>query len=346
MRFLERDDERGQYKVRIESLDDLWYLHQALLPGTIAGCHTYRKLEAKEDTIRADSQPRIKVYLRIDVEASEFHPFTDMLRVKGSVLEGPHEITGHHTFNVDIGTVLDLEFFQDHEGAVSILEEAEEGALGTLALAVSIDDETAELFRLRDYGMERIGTIRAAGGGKRLGKGGGWEHYYREIADLVYQNINEGHVLILAGPGFFKESLAKLIRGEARVDPTMMYIVHSSSAGASGLREALSNGDSIAGSLRKLRFVQENEALEELMARIGRGKGAAYGLDEVKRALSIGAVELLMISERVFRSGPGRILMGTASGMGSRTLITSTSHELGDMLDRMGGVGALLRFDV
>jgi len=346
MRILDRNDDRRQYKVRIDSLDDLWYLHQALSEGAIAGSYTYRKLEAKEDQIRADSQPRIRVYLRITVDTSEFHPFTDVLRVGGEVIEGPHEISGHHTFNVDVGTVLDLEIPPDDTEAVSMLEEAEKGELGTLALAVSIDDETADLFRLRDYGMERIGTIRAGSGGKWTGKGGGWEEFYREIADLISQNIGEDHVLILTGPGFFKESLAKVLREEGIVDPSSMHVIHSSSGGAAGLREALSRGESLAATLKDLRFVRENELLEELMARIGRGKGAAYGLHEVERALSMGAVEVLLISERMFREGTGRVLMGAATETGARTMITSISHELGEMLDKIGGVGALLRFEI
>ncbi|MGA1792810.1 MAG: mRNA surveillance protein pelota [Thermoplasmatota archaeon] len=346
MRILERNDDRKQFKVRIDSLDDLWYLHQALSKGTIAGSYTYRKLEAKEDQIRADAQPRIRVYLRISVEGCEFHPFTDVLRVKGEVLEGPHEISGHHTFNVDVGTVLDLDLAEDDHEAVSMLEEAEKGELGTLALAVSIDDETADLFRLRDYGMERIGTVRAAGGGKWAGKGGGWEGYYRETADLVSQNIGEEHILIVAGPGFFKESLAKVLREDGVVDHSRIHVLHSSSGGAAGLREALTRGESLGSALKDLRFVRENELLEELMARIGRGKGAAYGSNEVRKALSMGAVEVLLISERLFREGTGRELMGAASETGARTMITSVSHELGEMLDRIGGAGALLRFEI
>ncbi|MBN1390297.1 MAG: mRNA surveillance protein pelota [Candidatus Thermoplasmatota archaeon] len=346
MRIIERNDARGLFKVRVDSMDDLWYLHQALQAGTVVGAHTYRKPEAKEDQVRADSQPRVRVYLRITVSTSEFHPFTDVLRVRGTVIEGPPEISGHHTFNVDVGTVLDLEFSEGSTEVISVLEDAQRNARGTMALAVSMDDETADLFRLRDYGMERIGTVRTQGGGKWTGKEGGWDGYYREIADIVARNLGEGMLLIISGPGFFKESLAKLLREEGTVDGPRIHVLQSSSAGPAGIREALGKGGSVSRTLEGLRFVQENELLEEFMARIGRGRGATYGLDEVRKALSNGAVEVLLISERLFREGPGKLLMGAASETSSRTLITSTSHELGDMLDRMGGVGALLRFDV
>ena len=212
MRFLERDDAKNKFKIRVDSIDDLWYLHQAVPEGMIVSGHTFRKLEAKDDQVRADNQPRIKIYLRIKVEGCEFHPFSDMLRISGSIIEGPQDISGHHTFNVDPGTVLDLEYPQDSTEVLPFLEEAESGAGSVPALAVSMDDETAEVYRIRDYGLEGIGKIRAKGGGKWTGQSGGWEQYYMEITDLVEQNLQKETAVLLSGPGFFKESLAKMLR--------------------------------------------------------------------------------------------------------------------------------------
>jgi protein pelota len=346
MRFLERDDDKGIYRIRVDSIDDLWYLHQAVAPGQLVGGHTFRKLEAKEDQVRADSQPRIKVYLRIDVEDCEFHPFTDILRVSGRIVDGPQDISGHHTFNVDKGTVLDITLPEPSQEIMGILEEAGKVAESAPAIAVSLDDETAELFRMRDYGLESIGRIRAKGGGKWTGQAGGWGPYYEEISELVKQNISEDTIVLISGPGFFKESLAKLLRQEIGLEGSRLHLMQSSSGGVTGLREALGKGGSANKVVEKLRFVQENELLEDLMSRIGKGKGAAYGIEEVSKALEMGAVEVLLVSERIFREGPGKELMKRSSVMGSRCMVISTSHEMGDMLDKMGGVGALLRFEL
>ncbi len=346
MRFLNRDDEKGSYRIRVDSIDDLWYLHQAIAPGYLVGSHTFRKLEAKEDLVRADSQPRVRVYLKIVVENCEFHPFSDVLRVSGMVQDGPQDISGHHTFNVDRGTVIDLDLTEPSPEIVKLLEEAEKGASNSPAVAISLDDETAELFRMRDYGLESIGRIRAKGNGKWTGNAGGWGPYYEEICELVKQNMGEDTIVMISGPGFFKESLAKLLRQEMGLDSNKLHILQSSSGGVNGLREALSKGGSANKVIEGLRFVQESEFLEELMSRIGKGKGATYGVDEVKRVLSLGAVEVLLISERIFREGSGKELMATASEMGSRNMVISTSHDMGQMLDKMGGVGALLRFEL
>lgn len=346
MRFLERDDAKNKFKVRVDSIDDLWYLHQAVPGGAIVSGHTFRKLEAKDDQVRADNQPRIKIFLRIKVEGCEFHPFSDMLRISGSIIEGPQDISGHHTFNVDPGTVLDLEYPQGCAEILPFLEEAEKGAGNLPALAVSMDDEIAEVFRIRDYGLEGIGRIRAKGGGKWTGKNEGWAQYYKEICDLVEQNIQNETAVLLTGPGFFKESLAKILRERTGIEGNRLQLLQSSSGGISGLREALGKGTSVNKVIEGLRFVRENELIEELMARIGRGKGAAYGLEEVMDALSKGAVEILLVTERIFREGPGKDMMSRASEMGSSTMVVSIVHDMGRMLDKMGGVGALLRFDI
>lgn len=346
MRFLERDDEKSRFKIRVDSIDDLWYLHQAVPEGTLIGGQSFRKLEAKDDQVRADSQPRVKIYLRIKVEGCEFHPFSDMLRISGSIIEGPQDISGHHTFNVDPGTVLDLEYPQSSSEILHFLEEAEEGTGSLPALAVSMDDETAEVYRVRDYGLEGIGKIRAKSGGKWTGKNEGWGQYYIEICDLLEQNLHGETAVLLSGPGFFKESLAKLLRERTGIDGNRLQLLQSSSGGISGLREALGKGTSANKVLEGLRFVRENELVEELMARIGKGKGASYGIPEVMEALDKGAVEYLLISERVFREGPGKEMMAKASEMGSVSMVVSVVHDMGKMLDKLGGVGALLRFEI
>ena len=63
MRFLDRDDGRCIFRIRVDSIDDLWYLDQVIQIGTKVGAHTFRKLEAKEDQVRAYDQQSTAVLL-------------------------------------------------------------------------------------------------------------------------------------------------------------------------------------------------------------------------------------------------------------------------------------------
>ncbi len=346
MRLMDRDDGKCIFKVRVDSLDDLWYLDRVVLPGTRVGGFTFRKLEAKDDQVRPDSQPRIRVYLRIEVESTEFHPFTDSLRIKGRVIDGPQDISGHHTFNVDPGTVLDLELDDEHPDLVSVLEEAQESSERARAIAVSLDDETAAVFRLRDYGIENIGTVRTGAGGKRYQSGSKWDTYYTEICDLLMPYLTEDNHLLVVGPGFFKEVLSKMLREERSIDPERIHVVPASSGGLSGIKEALSGSAGLSGMIEELRFARESELLNALMSRIGKGQGAAYGEKEVRAALEMGAVETLLVTDERFKEGTGRELITLAHKMGSGSMVVSSVHDQGSMFQKMGGIGAILRFEI
>ncbi len=327
-------------------MDDLWYLYQLIRPGCIVGSHTYRKLETREDKVRPDSQPRIKVYLKIKVSSAEFHPFTDDLRVGGEIISGPDDISGHHTFNLEPGKMIDLELPSITREERSFLKDSLDPTARSRAMAISLDDESAQIFRFRDYGVEQIASIRTSGGGKQFGGSGNWDDYYREIAETLSHNISDGIPLILVGPGFFKESLSKILRETLGLDPSTIHMISASSGGLRGLNEAFLKGEGLSSAVKGLRYQKETSMVNRLMEAVGKGKGATYGDQEVSKALKMGAVETLLITETIFREGIGRDLLSLSTQMGSKGMIISTSHEAGKMLDKIGGIAAILRFEI
>lgn len=343
---MDSEPEKGQYRLRITEMDDLWYLYQIIGGGTKVGGLTYRKLEAKEDQVRASDQPRVKVYLWIEVEDVEFHPFTDALRVKGVIVEGPGDMTGHHTFNLDPGTTMEMIKENITKEEVDLIEEAEAASALPKALVLMVDDENAQLYRIREYGLESLGNARSGPGGKRYEGSDKWESLFKEIEELIVINHSEGIPLLIAGPGFFKERVSKRLREAGISRPEDIHLITSSSSGLSGLREALVKGDGMGKVIEDMRFARELNLMEELMGRIGKGTLAAYGLDEVKRALDIGAVETLLITEEMFRTPEGKELLEKCGDMGSAHYLISSSHDGGKMLDKLGGAGALLRFRI
>ncbi len=343
--MIKRDDIKGEFSLRITDRDDLWFLYQVIGPGVIAGSLTNRKLESKDDQVRADSQPRVKVYLRIEVKETEFHPFSDALRLKGTILEGPPDISGHHTLNVEPGTNLDITKTTITEHDIQLLEEAEKASLIPKALALTIDDESAELFRLREYGLEPLGRIGAGPGGKRYPSKDKWEIMMKEVLELITNNYSLNVPIIVTGPGFFRDVAGKEIRNIPGIKAEDVYVVPSSSVGRSGLKEALTRKEGMEKLLEKTRFARESDSIQLIMSKIAKGKGAAYGLEVIERDLSLGAVELLVITEELFRTDHGKKLLAISSRTGSDHLIISTSHDGGKMLQKLGGAAVLLRFE-
>jgi len=343
LRVVERDRDEGRITLRIDDPDDLYFLNQLMVRGDRLGAVALRRVETKEDMLRSDSLPRRRVRLVIEVEETEFAPFTDSLRAKGTIVEGPPDIRGHHTHIIEPGSVLDLFKEAVSPAEEQLLEEACEASARPQMVVVGIDDSECTVFRLRSYGLEEVEFLQAGAGGKRFPGEGRWDALFDELAETVRPMCAAGAPVVLVGPSFIKEMAAARLRKE--MPDLDIVILNASSGGSSGVREALSKGEGLRDVLRRSRVVKEGEAVQELMSRIGKGSGATYGPSQVERALEMGAVETLLISDDRFRTREGRELMDRARAQGASTMIVSPHHDLGRSFALLGGLGALLRFD-
>jgi len=99
---------------------------------------------------------------------------------------------------------------------------------------------------------------------------------------------------------------------------------------------------------RESRLSRESEAVERLLEGISSEEGAAtYGPDAVERAVDLGAVELLMVTDdRLLGDEGWGDLLERGEERGGDYLVVSSEHEPGAKLDALGGVAALLRFRI
>src|SRR3989454_5696673 len=108
MRVLHKDPNTGEIKVRVENADDLWHLHNLVLPGDQVRASTYRRQEAKTDKVRPERGEKVRVTLTLRVESVEFQAFADRLRITGVIVEGPQDLGRHHTLNVAVDDVVSI----------------------------------------------------------------------------------------------------------------------------------------------------------------------------------------------------------------------------------------------
>ena len=102
---------------------------------------------------------------------------------------------------------------------------------------------------------------------------------------------------------------------------------------------------------KQLRVVDETEVMEEVMKRLGKGEGTiTYGLEAVETAVSMGAVEKLVVADTVLRESDEehrlhleKLMRETEQRRGTITVV-STEHEAGEKLLALTGIAALLRF--
>jgi protein pelota len=81
MKIIKKNLKNGEVSIKIESLDDLWYLSQIITPKCIVKGKTYRKISVSEK-----ESERKQVYIELEAEKVEFREFGDNLKVLGKII--------------------------------------------------------------------------------------------------------------------------------------------------------------------------------------------------------------------------------------------------------------------
>jgi protein pelota len=343
MRVLHRDRKTGEIKLRLENADDLWHLHNLVLPGDQVRASTYRREEVKTDKVRPERGEKVRVTLTIRVEGVEFQPFSDRLRITGVIVEGPQDLGRHHTLNVAVDEVLSvIKTWKPHE--LRRIDEAVAAAQKPLVAFLSLDDEEALLAQLRQYGVHELATIRAPGHGKMFPSGDARSVFLEEIlAKLRLTPI--GEALVVVGPGFTRDAFLDYLKGR---DPALASKIHShgtAHAGMQGIHEALKAGVG-AKVFGDSRVGYETRLVEKLLESIATNRPCAYGPPEVAEAVDAGAVETLLVSDAVVRDPGIEEMMRAAESARGTVVLVSRHHEAGQKLEALGGIAALLRFPI
>jgi len=217
-----------------------------------------------------------------------------------------------------------------------------------------MDDEEYCVAILRQYGIE----TKMGGRTKLPGK---FEAEKREKAKQLFfkdalKSLREAWAplhspIVVIGPGFIKDDFVDYMKKEAKdVAASVVAIKGVNSAGLSGIQESLRSGI-LSNVLEHMRVADEMKAMEEFLARIGKGKqDVTYGLVDVEKAANYGAVEKLLVADSTLRetTEEKRIelekIMKNVEETGGDIMVLSTEHEAGTKLLSLGGVAALLRF--
>ena len=347
MRVVYKDLRRGKIKLTVESLDDLWHLQHLVEPGDIATAQTWRREREAEDKLRPERREKRRVTLSIQVETVEFYEHANRLHLLGTILEGP-DVGKHHSLSLELGSTLTITktWRPEHLDRV---KEAVRASRRPRVLLVALDDASAELALVRQYGLEELGTIYHPRAGKRytVEREADERKFFHELAAAMRNIISrEGiRAAVVGGPGFTKDAFAALLREEY---PELFSNVRRddiSSGGRAGLNEMVRRG-LVERVSREDRVSYETSLVEQLMGEIAKEGLASYGKAEVERVASLGAVEKLLVADELLRGnqvGVGEILERVRRTRG-QVIAVSTEHDGGKQLLALGGIAALLRF--
>ena len=363
MRILGKDVKGKAYKLMIDNLDDLWHLYNLIEAHDVVGGETYRRMEKAGDKVRPEKTEKKRVWLAIDVEHVEFHEFSNRLRVHGLLVRGPEEIglKSYHTLNFQTGGRLELEKpepWRKHQ--LEQLENAITASNQPQVTIVALEDDNAVITQLYQYGVRKIASIDRQGSGKMYSDptnssinkvtvkcSDSKKEFFNNILLQLQQARPEDSPLIIVGPGFTKDDFVKFAKEKSLTEFSNVLMENTGQAGMVGVQEAIKRGV-VKRLVENSRVAFETELVEHLLEEIAKDGPATYGVSETEQAVEVGAVETLLVIDKLIR-GPheqiDKLLKNTETSAG-KIVIISSLHDAGKQLDALGGVAALLRYKI
>ena len=347
MDILKSDFRKGIVKLRVNDLDDLWYLSHIIDAGDLVKGKTTRKIKIGD----GENAKTVKktITLKVEVEKVEFHKFSDVLRVSGKVRSGPEDIPqgSYHTISLEEKSEFVLEKTKWLKYQKDKLTEASEKKHHFL---ICVFDREEAVFALsKMYGYDVLLKLEGDVARKRK-KVTVKKDFYDEIIKLLkdYEKRYSPASIIVASPAFFKDDLMKKITDKDFKKKIVLSTCGSVSENA--IDEVLKRPE-LQEALKKSRTRTEELLVEELLSEIHKEGLAVYGFEEVKKAIEAGAVIKLLVGDFMIQKLRQEddyekldLLMKQGDNMKGEIFIISDEHAGGKKLKGLGGIGALLRY--
>ena len=345
MKLLSKDLKRGVVKLSVENQDDFWYLSQLIDPDDIVEARTFRKIKLEGDR----KSEIIKKPVTISLRAEKVEFTESSLRISGIIVEGPDDVPrgSHHTITVEENAPLTLTKSHWLSYQVERLDEACASKAPSIIICV-FDREEAFIALLKKYGYELLARLRGTVAKKAMASQ--TKDFYAEIITALKEYDARFHPerIVLASPAFWKEELLKVLTDDALRKKFVLATVSSVDEGA--INEAIAR-DETKDALRSAKFASELRLVQELLAVIARGGAASYGLSMTEQAANSGAVQTLLVSDRLIKRAREEgtfqrvdAVFRAVDASGGKIVIVSEEHDGGKKLAGLGGIAGLLRY--
>ena len=339
------------FRLRIESEDDLWALSQLCRSDSILGMLSHRRdsTTGTQEDGRAKSAERKPMWIVLDVEKTEFQPFTDNLRAHGIIRDANFDIGSHHTHIISPGVEVELEFPGGFlKSDLSLLRETiSSGSKAKSALIVVENDEII-LFEVTSHGIRDVSQFSMRGGGKRITDSSGIRRsFFERVAKETILVFSEDMPMVICGPGLAREQFETILRKSG--SSNQILNAATSIGGRSAANEVLADGlaDAVLG---EHALVSQIKAIEEGLKRISTNGAVAYGVQFISEAADSGAIDTLAVDANLIRSQETEvrenwelILQKVELSKGS-VIQVSQEHDSAQQLLGLGGAIALLRW--
>jgi protein pelota len=352
MRLIKEDAKQGLIELTPETLDDLWHLYHIIEEGDLITAHTTRRIQdTSGEKLRSDRGVKKSFFLGIRVESINFHRFTGKLRVSGIIEKGPEDLVplgSHHTIDLKLNNSVRIKKEKWSRWHRRRIKEAIKASMTPKALVVAIEDDTADLGILRQYGIEYYGPLIGGVSGKRVIMKNRQKiilDFYENIASTI-NSLDGVEGIVIAGPGFAKNDFYKFLSEKFPEKAAISRLESTGTGGRVGISEVVRKGILEEMAIEG-RIAHEMGMINKILEAIGHSSAmVTYGKKQVEMAADAGAIEDLLVIDELVREESIEKIMNQVENLGGKVMVVSSEHDGGKQLNALGGMAALLRYAI
>ncbi|XP_056002994.1 protein pelota-like isoform X2 [Ostrea edulis] len=328
---------------------------------------TIRKVQTESAT-GSVSVNKVRTTLTIKIEAIDFDTQGCVLRLKGrNIQENQYVKMGaYHTLDLEVNRKFTLGKQEWDSIALERIEMACDPTQHADLAAVIMQEGLANVCLITPNMTIVRAKIETNIPRKRKGSctqhDKGLTKFYDQIVQAILRHINFEIVkcVLVASPGFVKDQFVTYMMDQAikmeykiLIDNKSKFVmVHSSSGFKHSLKEILQD-PSVSSKLSDTKASGEVKALDDFYQMLQNDPNRAfYGVRHVEKAVELQAVEILLISDELFRAQNIAQrkryvkIVDTVKDCGGEVKIFSSMHISGEQLGLLSGIAAILRFPV
>lgn len=299
-----------------EDPEDMWHAYNLVAIGDSLRASTIRKVQTESSTGSVGSN-RVRTVLTIHVENIDFDHQACVLRVKGrNIVENPYVKMGaYHTLDLESNRKFSLGKHHWDSVALERIDLACDLAQHADVAAVIMQEGLAHVCLVTGSMTLIRAKIDISIPRKRKGQCSqhdkGLQRFFDHIIQAILRHVNFEIVkcVLIGSPGFVRDQFFEYMMQQAvkldqkvLIDNKSKFVsVHSSSGFKHSLKEILAD-PAIAIKLADTKAAGEVKAIDAFYMMLQTEPNRAfYGMKHVMKANEAQAIEILLISDSLFR---------------------------------------------
>ena len=323
----------------LQTIEDLWVLKSISEIGDLIKGTSYRRSKITET---GDSK-RIPIFVSIKIEKFDYSSTSDTLRYTGTIIESRPEdiapIGDHHTLEIVMGEKYTLVKQNLYEHEIQLIKDSE--TITNKLYLVALDDEKADVYVLSDIGIKEIACIQSGKQGKRYSESFDYSIFFNNIYEIIKDTTYQ---LIVAGPGHVKGIFSNFLKNKN--NKLKFLEIQTLNTSRSSIEEIFSKKE-VSKLFENSIIFKEQEMLDTFKEYLGKDNGKAiYGLKQIDSILSSGAIDFILISEKLWKTDIDKIqlLIKDAEKIKTKVHIVDETHPISQALSSFGGIIGVLRY--